>query len=1015
MDTRTALKAGSVLAFSGSESGLFRCSIERELARGAMSIVYDASYLNNAGVRKAIRLKECYPFRLQIMRMDDGTLVADDKEQEDFQACQRRFRAAFDLGNALFDTSGLTNCTTNMLDIYAANQTLYVVSAYQEGMTLESLEPLTLKECLTLVRSTAEVIRRIHDHGWLYLDIKPENIFVLEGTHEIVQLFDFDSLVPMDIASRSGAEEDCRISHTRGFSAVEQQRGDIRRLGRHSDVYGIGALLFYLLFGRTPGAMDSLPDAVYDFERSRFGSRAYQDRLFFLMSDFFHHTLADYPLDRYPDMRQVSERLAEMIKLADSTAMFLYETPLYAPALLLGRAHELEQLEAWLTDAQSPCLIVSGMGGIGKSTLVRGFVCRHHEDTVVWVHYRHSLMRTICDDTQLKVNTLAQDEHEKEEDYYVRKLNILRSLIHGRRCILIIDDCVWEEDWDLRQLLSVGWKVILITRSMDLADAYAQLRVGPIKDQADLHALFTAYLRERPTAQQETDIDQIVTLVHGHTLALELTARQIAASHLSLEQAAERIRSHGIFALGKEKLHHVRDHHTLSESAEEIIRELFDLARLDEQSMVILSVRAWFDLRQIDIHQFAQLLGLSSLDRVNALESQGWLSCDADALMIHPLIAQIVKKQPISAAMRDAAFSVMRTLHGQMRKEVDAVRREGLPAGRGESALLTLSEAFLRGCAQEKTLWDSDMCRHLRLVCAAHIPREREEDILRYALPLVDAHEGLSAEELLQLCSMCTEIDEERREFEQAAQVIRKLRQPLLAQRDHHLYAQYCFIISGYLDQLLDGHYLPRDEQDRKLLKRMNEADDQAIRHMRKSRRKESRTLLCAYLQARAAVLIRSEPHRKLRIRKLLKEMSAILNEGDQEPWLHAACALTLAWYHTYVDEDLERTLSCLKKAWQAEQKVCSNDLDLIDDVLRPSANILLEWDEIDACVQLLQDGIQRCERHPGVVPYLRKKLELYGYLLDVCQLNEDQCGAARISAIIQRERQKLEKEKTAG
>ena len=280
MDTRTALKAGSVLAFSGSESGLFRCSIERELARGAMSIVYDASYLNNAGVRKAIRLKECYPFRLQIMRMDDGTLVADDKEQEDFQSCQRRFRAAFDLGNALFDTSGLTNCTTNMLDIYAANQTLYVVSAYQEGMTLESLEPLTLKECLTLVRSTAEVIRRIHDHGWLYLDIKPENIFVLEGTHEIVQLFDFDSLVPMDIASRSGAEEDYRISHTRGFSAVEQQRGDIRRLGRHSDVYGIGALLFYLLFGRTPGAMDSLPDAVYDFERSRFGSRAYQDRLF---------------------------------------------------------------------------------------------------------------------------------------------------------------------------------------------------------------------------------------------------------------------------------------------------------------------------------------------------------------------------------------------------------------------------------------------------------------------------------------------------------------------------------------------------------------------------------------------------------------------------------------------------------------------------------------------------------------------------------------------------------------
>src|SRR5699024_4617095 len=145
-----------------------------------------------------------------------------------------------------------------------------------------------------------------------------------------------------------------------------------------------------------------LPNAAYDFDASRFNSRSYPDRLFFLMSDFFHHTLADYPLDRYPDMRQASERLTEMIRLADSTAMFLHVPPLYAPPLLLGRADELKQMERWLDDEQSPCLIVSGMGGIGKSTLVRGFLCRHSGDIVLWVQYHHSLMRTICDDAQLK-------------------------------------------------------------------------------------------------------------------------------------------------------------------------------------------------------------------------------------------------------------------------------------------------------------------------------------------------------------------------------------------------------------------------------------------------------------------------------------------------------------------------------------------------------------------------------------------------------------------------------------
>ena len=85
MDMRTALDTGTVLEFSGIEGSLCRCTIERELARGAMSIVYDASYLNNAGVRKSVRLKECYPFRLRLTRAADGSLLAEQQEAAAFQ------------------------------------------------------------------------------------------------------------------------------------------------------------------------------------------------------------------------------------------------------------------------------------------------------------------------------------------------------------------------------------------------------------------------------------------------------------------------------------------------------------------------------------------------------------------------------------------------------------------------------------------------------------------------------------------------------------------------------------------------------------------------------------------------------------------------------------------------------------------------------------------------------------------------------------------------------------------
>lgn len=101
MDMRTALDTGTVLEFSGIEGSLCRCTIERELARGAMSIVYDASYLNNAGVRKSVRLKECYPFRLRLTRAADGSLLAEQQEAAAFQECLARFRAAFDLGNGV--------------------------------------------------------------------------------------------------------------------------------------------------------------------------------------------------------------------------------------------------------------------------------------------------------------------------------------------------------------------------------------------------------------------------------------------------------------------------------------------------------------------------------------------------------------------------------------------------------------------------------------------------------------------------------------------------------------------------------------------------------------------------------------------------------------------------------------------------------------------------------------------------------------------------------------------------
>src|SRR5699024_6316570 len=150
----------------------------------------------------------------------------------------------------------------------------------------------------------AKVIARIHEEGYLYLDLKPENIFTLTGTTEIVQLFDFDSLIPLS-AFQNDTINQYKIAYTRGFSELELQMGNLKRISKKTDVYSIGAILFYLLFGRAPTAMDAAMDAQYAYQNTKYASKTFQDKMYDELTDFFHHTLASYHLDRYQDMTQV--------------------------------------------------------------------------------------------------------------------------------------------------------------------------------------------------------------------------------------------------------------------------------------------------------------------------------------------------------------------------------------------------------------------------------------------------------------------------------------------------------------------------------------------------------------------------------------------------------------------------------------------------------------------------------------------------------------------------------------
>lgn len=82
----------------------------------------------------------------------------------------------------------------------------------------------------------------------LYLDLQPKNLLVC---HDVVKLIDFDHSVHLD-----EAEKLTKRYGTVGCAAPEQYTGDV--LDERTDIYAIGAVLYYMLTGAYPeGPVDA--------------------------------------------------------------------------------------------------------------------------------------------------------------------------------------------------------------------------------------------------------------------------------------------------------------------------------------------------------------------------------------------------------------------------------------------------------------------------------------------------------------------------------------------------------------------------------------------------------------------------------------------------------------------------------------------------------------------------------------------------------------------------------------
>ena len=419
VDNRKALSSGYWIKFELDS----KIRIMNEIGRGASCIVYDAMLYDSANIMHRVRIKELYPISLPLERDENNNLTCKEEFIDKLTVAKQRFRETYFRGIEFRNTLSLTNSTINSTDIFEVNNTYYVIMVLDEGTEYGKYCDKSLMEVFEHVKSLAAVIKKYHEAGLLYLDLKPENVFVIPETSEHIYLFDFDSVVCINQLKDSKVIE---LSYSEGYSAPEQVQGQINMVGTHTDVYAIGAILFAKIFGRSPKQEDCRISSRYSFTNMIYYNESYRPELFRRLSYFFHKTLSTSIRNRWSDMKILIDELDKLIKLANLEEQYLLSNFQYNSACFVGRLEELSEIHNALSENQ--VVFISGMGGIGKTELTKRYADEYKDyyDTVSFVYYDQCLEHTISH--ELVINKFELEDGECEKHVFLRLMSILTPL-----------------------------------------------------------------------------------------------------------------------------------------------------------------------------------------------------------------------------------------------------------------------------------------------------------------------------------------------------------------------------------------------------------------------------------------------------------------------------------------------------------------------------------------------------------------------------------------------------------
>ena len=617
--------------------------IREIVGRGASCVVYRADFYNEFGRVSEHLLKEYNPKDINMCRDDEACLLVNsESDMKRFEQGLNNFIEGYKKQELLRRNAELKNYTANVQNLYEGYGTIFIDMNVTEGMSYANVTEKSLYNLAKRMKVLAQVVGEYHRNGYLHLDLKPNNIYVRpeKETCEDVLLFDFDSLIRKEDIGKG-----TRVSYTDAWAPLELTSSSRRGLiCEATDIFSLGEIFFEKLMGRHSGIRERRSFSKYEYDFKSDILKNVNPKVTVLLDELFRKTLCNTVGERYQSVDCLVNKFDEIIQISNHNEPYLKSSCPEPQEFFVGRDNELRDIHSLLMD--SKILFLSGMGGIGKSELAKNYakIYKDYYDVVVFVPYVSNLISAFGSDEVFPINNVFKYPEEKMDEYCKRKFRKIKELC-DERTLIIVDNFDLTEDDMLEEILKFNCKILFTTR-MDFSEYNrAQKVIDAIEDKNVQMDIFKKYYTKELSDTDKLYVKEIIEIVAGHTMTIELLAKQMMAGRVKPDKMLKRLKEIGISDAGKEKVAISKDDNFRRGSAYEHIKILFDITKLNNEDIYILENLTFIPYTGIYTDKFCEWCEIGGYDNINNLINSGWIKINKyeDVISLHPLISEVIQ------------------------------------------------------------------------------------------------------------------------------------------------------------------------------------------------------------------------------------------------------------------------------------------------------------------------------------------------------------------------------------